>query len=119
MPQVNRPSCIADIEAGLAAIAGVKPARVNLTGRRVAVVYAEGEVEPQALIDRLGELGYWRGPSTRAKPGCIKDDREAQGPAPGAGGGGLRRRQRDAALGLRLVGGGGRDARSLPLALGA
>ncbi len=59
MPQANRPELHGPDRNGPAgAIPGVKPARVNLTGRRVAVIYREGEVEPQALIDRLGELGY-------------------------------------------------------------
>ena len=101
-----------------APLPGVKSARVNLTGRRVAVVYAEGEIEPQALIDRLGVLGYMAAAlrPARDRPAPRTTARPAAAPGPGRGG--LRRRQRHAALGLRLVGGRGRDARSLPLALG-
>jgi P-type Cu2+ transporter len=77
-PQVSRPSCISDIEAGMGAIAGVKQARVNLTARRVAIVYAEGEVEPQLLIDKLGELGYAARPFDPRETGLLKDDGEAK-----------------------------------------
>ena len=77
-PQVSRPSCISDIEAGMGAIPGVKQARVNLTARRVAIVYAEGEVEPQLLIDKLGELGYAARPFDPRETGLLKDDSEAK-----------------------------------------
>ncbi len=44
VPQANRPEAMAQIETDLPAIAGVESARVNLTGRRVAVIYREGEI---------------------------------------------------------------------------
>ncbi|MGL6181009.1 MAG: heavy metal translocating P-type ATPase, partial [Aestuariivirga sp.] len=77
-PQVSRPSCISDIEVGMGSIPGVKQARVNLTARRVAIVYAEGEVEPQLLIDKLGELGYAARPFDPRETGLLKDDSEAK-----------------------------------------
>jgi Cu2+-exporting ATPase len=78
VPQANRPGSISDIEAGLTAIAGVRSARVNLTARRVVAVYAEDEVEPQALIDRLGEQGYAARPFDPRETGLVNDDREAK-----------------------------------------
>ena len=42
VPQVSRPSCIADIETGMGAIPGVKrPASIS-PRRRVAIVYRRG-----------------------------------------------------------------------------
>jgi P-type Cu2+ transporter len=76
VPQANRPESMAHIETDLGALAGVKSARVNLTGRRVAVVYEEGAIEPQALIDRLGLLGYMARPFDPRETGLTKDDKE-------------------------------------------
>ena len=67
---------MAHIETDLGALDGVKSARVNLTGRRVAVIYAEGVIEPQALIDRLGIIGYMARPFDPRETGLTKDDRE-------------------------------------------
>ena len=77
VPQANQPQAMARIESDLSKLDGVKSARVNLTGRRVVVIYAQGEVEPQALIDRLGELGYMARPFDPRETGLVKDDREA------------------------------------------
>ena len=76
VPQANRPAAIADIEDHLLKLEGVKTARVNLTGRRAAVTYAEDRIEPQALLDRLGELGYMARPFDPRETGLTKDDRE-------------------------------------------
>ena len=76
VPQANRPDAMAQIETDLPALAGVESARVNLTGRRVAVIYRDGEIEPQALIDRLGFLGYMARPFDPRETGLTKDDRE-------------------------------------------
>lgn len=76
VPQANRPEAMAQIETDLPALTGVQSARVNLTGRRVAVIYREGEVTPQALIDRLGALGYMARPFDPRETGLTKDDRE-------------------------------------------
>ncbi len=54
VPQANGPEAIVRIEQGLAGLDGVKDARVNLTGRRVTVVYAEDALAPQALIVACG-----------------------------------------------------------------
>lgn len=76
VPQANRPDAMAQIETDLPALEGVESARVNLTGRRVAVIYREGVIEPQALIDRLGFLGYMARPFDPRETGLTKDDRE-------------------------------------------
>ncbi|KAA5603092.1 heavy metal translocating P-type ATPase [Blastochloris sulfoviridis] len=51
-------ACMIEIEGGLSALPAVTRARVNLTNRRVAVEWKDGEVDPARLIDRLSELGY-------------------------------------------------------------
>lgn len=77
VPQASRPEAIARIETDLSALAGITSARVNLTGRRVAVVYREDAITPQALIDRLGFLGYMARPFDPRETGLSRDDREA------------------------------------------
>ncbi len=76
VPQAGHPAAIQEIEKGLAGIEGVTQVRVNLTGRRVAVVWKTGSLEPQSLIDRLGELGYGARPFDPRETGVVKDDRE-------------------------------------------
>ncbi len=76
VPQANRPSAIGHIETDLGALDGVRQARVNLTGRRVVLVYEEGRIAPQALIDRLGVIGYMARPFDPRETGLAKDDRE-------------------------------------------
>jgi len=76
VPQANRPEAMAQIEVDLPALPGVESARVNLTGRRVAVIYRPDEIGPQALIDRLGFLGYMARPFDPRETGLTKDDRE-------------------------------------------
>ncbi|WP_421694670.1 heavy metal translocating P-type ATPase [Aestuariivirga sp.] len=76
VPQAGRPEAIGQIEADLSALEGVSSARVNLTGRRVTVIYQDGAITPQALIDRLGFLGYMARPFDPRETGLTKDDRE-------------------------------------------
>ena len=76
VPQANQPQAMARIEGELPKLDGIKSARVNLTGRRVVVVFAEAEVEPQALIDRLGQLGYMARPFDPRETGLVNDGRE-------------------------------------------
>lgn len=56
VPSVHCAGCIRTIEEGLKALEGVVDARVNLTGKRVAVRW-EGEAAPP-LIETLKDLGY-------------------------------------------------------------
>ncbi|MFN4143292.1 heavy metal translocating P-type ATPase [Aestuariivirga sp.] len=76
VPQANRPQAMGEIEADLAALDGVTSARVNLTGRRVVVIYQDGVITPQALVDRLGFLGYMARPFDPRETGLTSDDRE-------------------------------------------
>jgi len=51
-------ACIATIEKGLARESGVRGARVNLASKRVTVEWRDGELKPEAILDRLSSLGY-------------------------------------------------------------
>lgn len=55
---VSCAGCMSKIERGLSAIPDVTLARVNLTDRRVALEWKQGELDPARFIDRLAELGY-------------------------------------------------------------
>jgi Cu2+-exporting ATPase len=55
---VSCAGCMSKIERGLSAIPDVTLARVNLTDRRVALEWKQGELDPGRFIDRLAELGY-------------------------------------------------------------
>jgi Cu2+-exporting ATPase len=55
---VTCPACMFKIEGGLSSVPNVARARFNLTNRRVAVEWKEGELDPASVIDRLVELGY-------------------------------------------------------------
>jgi Cu2+-exporting ATPase len=57
LPGVHCAACISSVEAGLAALPGVRSARVNLTQRRVSVE-ADPTLSPGALITALDRLGY-------------------------------------------------------------
>lgn len=57
VPGMHCAACIATIERGLAAVPGVRAARVNLTLRRAMVEAAPG-ITPAALAEVLGRLGY-------------------------------------------------------------
>lgn len=76
VPGANCAACMPDIEGHLRQIEGVRAARVNLTGRRVAVTYAEGALEPQALIDALAAIGYAARPFDPRETGLSRDDME-------------------------------------------
>jgi Cu2+-exporting ATPase len=76
VPGIEGPSAIPAIEWAMTAIAGVAAARVNLTARRLAVTWRSGSLEPQALIDRLAELGYGARPFDPRETGIDGDDRE-------------------------------------------
>ena len=56
VPSVHCAGCIRTIEEGLKALEGVVDARVNLTGKRVAVRWQGATAPP--LIDALKKLGY-------------------------------------------------------------
>lgn len=58
VPDVHCAACISTIERGLTATPGVDSARVNLSLRRVAVLFRDGSASVAGIVDRLGELGY-------------------------------------------------------------
>ena len=115
-------ACIVTIEKGLAHEPGVRGARVNLASKRVTVEWDEGALTPAQILDKLDSLGYPAYPFSSP----VADSLEAAEERPPAAlprRRRLRRHERDAAL-RRSVGGRGqrrqqRDARSVPLVLGA
>ncbi|WP_119269535.1 heavy metal translocating P-type ATPase [Taklimakanibacter deserti] len=76
VPGIHCAACIRNIEAALQEIKSVVSARVNLTARRVTITWRDGEVEPQAFIERLGGLGYLARPFDPRESGFLQDDRE-------------------------------------------
>jgi P-type Cu2+ transporter len=75
-PQIASPDAIPAIENGLRGLEGVTEVRVNLTARRVLVTWKDGALEPQALIDRLLELGFGSRPFDPRETGLSNDDDE-------------------------------------------
>jgi Cu2+-exporting ATPase len=57
IPQAHCAACIATVEDGLAALPGIRNARVNLTLRRV-LVEADPDMTAASLIPHLARLGY-------------------------------------------------------------
>jgi Cu2+-exporting ATPase len=57
IPQAHCATCISTVEDGLAALPGIRNARVNLTLRRV-LVEADPDVTAASLIPHLARLGY-------------------------------------------------------------
>lgn len=78
VPGANRAACMPEIEGALKGLGGVRSARVNLTGRRVAVVYEDGALEPQSLIDALAAIGYLARPFDPRETGLLKEDEEGR-----------------------------------------
>ncbi len=78
VPQANCAACISSIEGRLGQIAGVINARVNLTARRVSVVWRDGAQEPQAFLDCLTSLGYAARPFDPRETGFSHDEAEGR-----------------------------------------
>ncbi len=57
LPTAHCAACIVAVEQGLATRPGVRSARVNLTLKR-ATVEADADIEPKALADYLGSIGF-------------------------------------------------------------
>jgi Cu2+-exporting ATPase len=62
--------CIRKIEGRLLSLPGVSAARVNLSLRRIAVAWREGEVAPLALVEAVTQLGY---PVAPFDPGLLDE----------------------------------------------
>ena len=58
VPDAHCAACIRSIETGLAALPQVKTARVNLTRRRVRVVFDPDRGPPSALASAIRQAGY-------------------------------------------------------------
>jgi Cu2+-exporting ATPase len=78
VPGVHCAACMSTIERALKTMAGVTAARVNLTARRVAITWRDGEAEPQAFVERLAELGYPARPFDPRETGFLQDDQEGK-----------------------------------------
>jgi Cu2+-exporting ATPase len=73
-PGISCAACMSRIETGLGGLAGVISARVNLTMRRVRVLYYPGAGSVAAVLARLGELGYEARPYDAAAMAAIDRD---------------------------------------------
>ena len=51
-------NCIAKIESGLKTLDGVTDARLNLSTGKLAVLWRDGKIAPQAIVKRVTDLGY-------------------------------------------------------------
>ena len=57
VPAIHCGGCIQKIEAALGALAGVEHARVNLSTKRVAIRWRDGD-QPPPVVAALAALGY-------------------------------------------------------------
>lgn len=69
------PACMTRIERGLADIEGVEKARVNLSSHRLSVTWDPNETNPEALLERLNDLGYGAHPFD---PGRVKKEEKRE-----------------------------------------
>ncbi len=51
-------ACIDEIESAMRAIPGVVSARLNYTTHRLSIGWHEGQTKPEAIVQRLAEIGY-------------------------------------------------------------
>lgn len=68
-------ACMGDIERGLRRAEGIASARVNLSARRVAVVYDPATLDPEAILARMRAIGY---PAHPFDPATRRDGRSAE-----------------------------------------
>ena len=107
--------CISKLEAGLAAAPGIVSARVNFTAKRVAVTHLPDIAIPE-LTAAFADLGFEAQPLTQALVGGDDESRKLLRAMAVAG---------FAAMNVMLLsvsvwsGATGRDARPVPLAVGA
>ena len=76
VPQADCAACMPDIEGRIGKLAGVTLVRVNLTGRRVAITWRDGEAEPQQFVDALASLGYQARPFDPRETSLADDGKE-------------------------------------------
>ena len=78
VPEANCVACIGGIEPSLNAIPGVVGARVNITAQRVAVVWRDGEAEPDQFMQALADLGYTARPFDPRENGVLSEQEEGK-----------------------------------------
>lgn len=69
-------ACMVEIERGLAAVPGVRNARLNLTNHRLAVDWAPEEADPEHIVAALADLGYVAHPFD---PAQVRERTDAEG----------------------------------------
>lgn len=74
LPGVHCGGCINRIEKTLNAVDGVEKARVNLSTKRLSLVWQEGKTSPAALVELLEGLGYDARPFDATLAGDLQED---------------------------------------------
>ena len=74
VPDIRCAACMSAIETGLGGLDGVDSARVNLSLRRVGVLYDPARTSVEALRHRLGALGYEAKPFDAAAMAAAERD---------------------------------------------
>jgi len=74
VPDIRCAACMSAIETALGTMEGVESARVNLSMRRVAVIYDPGVADVDAIRDRLGVIGYEARPFDAAAMASVERD---------------------------------------------
>jgi Cu2+-exporting ATPase len=77
VPDMSCASCLSTIERELGSLPGVHSARVNLTGKRVAVTWRGCDFDPVAVPLALQRIGYVSHPFDPAQTGLASDDAES------------------------------------------
>ncbi|MFZ5734224.1 MAG: heavy metal translocating P-type ATPase [Pseudomonadota bacterium] len=73
---VHCAGCIRRIETALGQIPGLREARLNFSTKRLAVAWDDRMMQPNAVIDRLREMGYRAYPFVQAE---VEDDGASRG----------------------------------------
>ncbi len=74
VPAIHCGACVSLIERSLAAVPGVRSARVNLTLRSLMITLAPDHTDPESCVQKLRELGY--APVSLSEAVNAKDDGE-------------------------------------------
>ncbi len=78
VPGIHCAACISTIEKGLKQIPGLEEGRVNFTLRQVRVRWRDENFDPDAVVQKLAELGYESRPFDPEAAGFARDDAEAK-----------------------------------------
>jgi len=77
VPGIHCGACISTIEKGLKELPGLDEARVNFSLRQVRARWRDDAFDPDAIIDKLSELGYSARPFDPSEAGFHADDRQS------------------------------------------